>query len=124
MATLAIEIMDTASGKMAEDVVVQVRKIVGDDWQDLANDKTDSQGRAELAGSEEIKDGGYFEILVFLGAYFDQTGRTLPQYKMVDIVPLRFGVESAQSNITLRMSATPHSYSAEFSTEIKRLNLV
>lgn len=124
MATLAIEIMDSASGKMAEDVIVQVRKIVGDEWQDLMNAKTDGNGHAVLAASDDIKDGGYFEILVFLGAYFDQTGRVLPQFKMVDIVPLRFGVESAQSNITLRMSANPHSYSADFSTEIKRLNLV
>ena len=124
MATLAIEIMDSASGKMAEDVLVQVRKINGGEWQDLTDAKTDSKGEAILAEAEDIKDGGYFEILVFLGAYFDQTGRVLPQYKMVDIVPLRFGVESAQSNITLRMSANPHSYSADFSTEIKRLNLV
>ena len=124
MAVLAIEIMDSASGKMAEDVLIQIRKIDGGEWQDLTDAKTDSNGEAILAEAEDIKDGGYFEILVFLGAYFDQTGRVLPQYKMVDIVPLRFGVESAQSNITLRMSANPHSYSADFSTEIKRLNLV
>lgn len=116
--------MDSASGKMAEDVIVQVRKIEGGDWKDLANAKTNGKGYAVLAESDDIKDGGYFEVLVFFGAYFDQTGRVLPQYKMVDFVPLRFGVESAQSKITLRMSASPHSYSADFSTEIKRLNLV
>lgn len=124
MATLAIEIMDTASGKMAEDVMVQVRKIVEDEWHDLTNVSTNEKGHAVLAEANDIKDGGYFEVLVFLGAYFDQTGRDLPQYKMVDIVPLRFGVESAQSNITLRMAATPNSYTADFSTQIKRLNLV
>ncbi len=124
MTAMVIEIMDSASGKMAEDVLVQVRKIVGDKWQDLTDAKTNAKGEAILAEAEDIKDGGYFEILVFLGAYFDQTGRVLPQYKMVDIVPMRFGVESSDSNITLRMSATPHSYSADFSTEIKRLNLV
>ncbi len=124
MASLAIEIMDTASGKMAENVGVRVRKIVDEEWQDLAEVSTNEKGHAVLVEKDGIEDGGYFEVLVFLGAYFDQTGRNLPQYKMVDIVPLRFGVDAAQSNITLRIAATPHSYSADFSTEIKRLNLV
>lgn len=124
MAILAIEVLDTASGKMAEDVMVQARKIVDDEWKDLITAKTDSKGCAVLVDAGDIKDGGYFEILVFLGAYFDQTGRALPQFKMVDIVPLRFGIEPGQNSITLRMSANPHSYSADFSTKIKRLNLV
>jgi len=124
MATLAIEILDTASGRMAEDVQVQVRKIVDGDWQPLEDAQTDAKGTAVLVKKADLKDGGYFEVLVFLGAYFDQSGRDLPQYKMVDIVPLRFGVESASRNITLRMAVTPNSYSADFATEIKRLNLV
>ena len=124
MASLAIEIMDSASGKMAEDVAVRVRKVVNDEWQELAEVKTNEKGQAVLVEKADIKDGGYFEVLVFLGAYFDQTGHSLPQFKMVDIVPLRFGVEAAQRSITLRVTATPHSYSADFSTEIKRLNLV
>ncbi len=123
MATLAIEIMDTSSGKMADDVKVQVRKIVDGEWHELSEAHTNSSGRAILVEKAEIKDGGYFEVLVFLGGYFDQTGRDLPQFKMVDIVPLRFGVEEAQSNITLRMATTPNSYSADFSTETKRLKL-
>ncbi|MBL1435467.1 MAG: hydroxyisourate hydrolase [Rhodobacteraceae bacterium] len=121
---LAIEIVDSTSGKMAEDVQVQVRKIVDDEWKDFPEATTDVSGHAVLFAKDDIKDGGYFEILVCLGAYFDQTGHALPQYKLVDIVPLRFGLEPAQSNITLRMSATPHSYSADFSAQIKRLNLV
>jgi 5-hydroxyisourate hydrolase len=124
MATLAIEILDAASGKMAEDVQVQIRKIVDDEWQQLDDVQTDTKGAAVLCEGAVIEDGGYFEVLVFLGSYFDQSGRDLPQYKMVDIVPLRFGVESASRNITLRMSVTPHSYSADFATEIKRINLV
>ncbi len=123
MATLAIEIMDTSSGKMAEDVQVQVRKIVDGEWHDLSEARTNSSGYAVLVEKADIKDGGYFEVLVFLGGYFDQTGRDLPQFKMVDIVPLRFGVEEAQSNITLRMATTPNSYSADFATETKRLTL-
>ena len=124
MAFLAIEILDTSSGKMAEDVGVQVRKIVGDNWQDLAEAKTDKSGRAVLVETDSMSAGGYFEVLVFLGAYFDQAGFGLPQFKSVDIVPLRFGVESAQSNITLHFAANPYGYSTHFSTETKRLNLV
>lgn len=124
MATLAIEILDAASGKMAEDVQVQVSKNVRDAWQELADAQTNSNGSATLCEDADIKDGGYFEVMVHLGSYFEQTGQDLPQYKMVDIVPLRFGIDSASSNITLRMSVTPHSYTADFATEIRRINLV
>ncbi len=123
MATLTIEILDAASGIMAEDVQVQVRKIIDGDWQQLDDASTDLNGAATLLENDSIKDGGYFEVLVFLGGYFDKTGRDLPQIKMVDIIPLRFGIESAQSDIVLHISATPHGYSADFSTKIKRLNL-
>ena len=124
MATLAIEILDAASGKMAEDVRVQVSKNINDAWQELAEAKTNSSGSATLCQDADIKAGGYFEVMVHLGGYFEQTNQDLPQYKMVDIVPLRFGIESASSNITLRMSVTPHSYTADFATKIKRINLV
>lgn len=124
MATLAIEIVDSTSGEMAEEVRVQVRKIVDGEWKDFPVAMTDVDGHAVLFAEDDIKDGGYFEILVCLGEYFDQTGHALPQYKMIDIVPLRFGVETAQSDITLRMSATPNSYSTNFSTQTKRLDLV
>ena len=124
MALLEIEILDTSSGKMAEDVDVHVRKIVDDNWQDLAELQTDKFGRAVLADADVIDSGGYFEVLVFLGAYFDQAGFALPQFKSVDIVPLRFGVDSADSNITLHVAANPYGYSTHYSTETKRLNLV
>lgn len=124
MATLAIEILDAASGKMAEDVQVQASKIVNETWQELTDTKTNSSGRATLCEKADLKNGGYYEVMVHLGGYFEQTGQDLPQYKMVDIVPLRFGIDSASSNITLRMSVTPHSYTADFITEIKRINLV
>lgn len=124
MAALSIELFDKTSGKMAEDVEIQVRKVEDDGWKELAPASTDKNGKAILAAGKELTDGSYFEVLVFLGNYFDITGRMLPQYKMVDIVPLRFGIESASHDITLKIEASPYSYSANFSTQIKRLNLV
>ena len=81
MATLAIEVMDSASGKMAEDVKIQARKIVDGEWKDLITANTDTKGRAVLVESDDINDGGYFEILAFLGAYFDQTGKHRSIYR-------------------------------------------
>ena len=124
MTALTIEILDVTSGKMAEGVSIQVRKVVDGDWQQLPDVTTLPNGHAVLCGEGQINDGGYFEALVFLGAYFDATGRDLPQIKVVDIVPLRFGLEAGSGNIDIHMSITPHGYNAAFSTEPKRLNLV
>ncbi len=124
MTNLSIEILDSASGAMARGVSVGIRKIENGDWVQLETAKTDSDGQAILCTEDDIKEGGYFEVLVFLGAYFDSTGRDLPQIKMVDIIPLRFGLEPVTTGIDLRMIASPTSYSTAFSTQVKRLNLV
>jgi len=115
MTTLSIDILDAASGKMAEGVHVQTRKIVDGGWQSRPEAITDSNGRAVLGQGAEIGDGGYFELLVMLGAYFDQTGRDLPQIKLIDIIPLRFGLEAAVTDVSIQLSVTPHGYSSGFS---------
>jgi len=124
MIDLTIEILDSASGKMAAGVSIEIRKIENGNWVQLEDAQTGSDGKAVLCDAPTIADGGYFEVLVFLGAYFDQTGRDLPQIKMVDIVPLRFGLEPVTTGIDLRMTISPTSYSTAFSTRAKRLNLV
>jgi len=123
MAALTIQVLDVTSGKLAEGVLVQNRKIVGGDWQQLPDATTNAGGQAVLCDGDEIKDGGYFEVLVFLGAFFDNTGRDLPRIKMVDIVPLRFGLEPGISTVGIQMSVTPHGYTTAFVAEPKRLTL-
>ncbi len=114
MATLGIEILDTASGQMAEAVPVQIRKIVKGEWKSLPEAITKKDGSAILAEDSDMSAGGYFEVLVFLGAYFDGQGHDLPQMKLVDIVPLRFGLEAEGGDVGIRMSITPHGYQAGF----------
>lgn len=123
MTTLAINILDVASGSKAEGVTIQVRKIVDGDWHQLPDAVTHASGQAILCEDTDLEDGGYFEALIFLGAYFDQTSRDLPQIKLVDIVPLRFGIEQGSGNISIHMSITPHSYNAGFSTQSNPLVL-
>jgi len=123
MTALTIQILDVTSGKMAEGVLMQNRKIIDGDWQPLADASTNAGGRAILAENDTIKNGGYFEVLVFLGAFFDATGRDLPQIKLVDIVPLRFGLEPGIGAVDIHMSVTPHGYTVGFVTDTKRLTL-
>jgi len=104
---------------MAESVEIQTRKIVNGEWQQLPDTKTTRDGQATLVAKVDLQDGGYFEVLVYLGKYFNQFELALPQIKLVDIVPLRFGIEDSSEDIKLLMSVSPHSYTAGFSTEIK-----
>ncbi len=116
MARLSIEILDAASGIMAEGVPLQVRKIVDGEWKALPEALTKNGGSAILGEAGDIDSGGYFEVLVFLGAYFDSQGHDLPQMKLVDIVPLRFGLEPDAGDVGIRISITPHGYNAGFVT--------
>jgi len=117
MAKLEISILDMVSGQMAEGVEVQLRKVVNGDWQQLPDAKTAKGGHAVLCAGADLDGGGYFEVLVFLGKYFDQRGYGLPQIKLVDIVPLRFGIESGSADINIRMTSSTKGYNAGFATE-------
>ena len=117
MATLSINILDIASGRMAEGISVQIRKIVEGDWVQLPDAETQSDGHAKLCEGAVLSDGGYFETLVFLGAYFEHIGHDLPQLRLGGILPLRFGLEPADSDIAINLSITPHGYTAGFTTQ-------
>lgn len=123
MAALTLHILDVTSGKMAEGVLVQKRKIVDGEWEQLPDAETDASGQAVLSDTDGIETGGYYEVLVYLGAFFDQTGRDLPNIKLVDIVPLRFGLEPEIGAVDIHMSITPHGYNAAFATNTKVLKL-
>ena len=118
MATLSINVFDVASGKMAEGVSVQTRKIVDGEWVQLPDAETQSNGYAKLCEGADLSDGGYYETLIFLGAYFEKTGRDLPSVKLVDILPLRFGLEPATADVSINVSMTPHGYTTSFISQV------
>ncbi|MCF6273618.1 MAG: hydroxyisourate hydrolase [Rhodobacteraceae bacterium] len=116
MTGLKINILDSSTGKKAEGVLVQLRKISDGEWLSYPDVITGANGHALLCAEKDITDGGYFEVLVLLGQYFDKKGLGLPPIKLVDIIPLRFGLEKAEGDVVIHLSATPFGYTFSFST--------
>lgn len=110
MSKITIRIVDSMSGLRAADVEIETRKIVEGDWALISQSETDKNGCAEIADAADVEGGGYFEVLLFLGAYFNKMSYPLPAFKFVDIVPLRFGVEPDQDDCEIVVAMSPHGY--------------
>lgn len=110
MASMAIKIIDSTSGGFAENVAIETRKIVDGNWDLVSEIRSDIDGCGVLASDDELQNGGYYEVTVFLGAYFDESGYPLPSMKFVDILPLRFGLEDAELDCVIVLSVTPFGY--------------
>lgn len=109
-ASMNIKVVDSASGELAENVLIETRKIIDGDWHMISETKTDDMGHSTLAEADDFSDGGYFEALLFMGNYFTAKSYPLPQMKFIDIVPLRFGVEPGQNGCDIVMSVSPYGY--------------
>ena len=96
MGRLTTHVLDTARGRPAEGLDVQLFRLEATGWELLAEG-------ADFGPSE-------YELLFHVGAYLERAGFELPQPKFLDIVPIRFGVaEDGHYHVPLLIS--PYGYS-------------
>lgn len=110
MGRLTTHVLDTARGRPAEGLRVELARWTGV-WRKVAEGVTNADGRldAPLLDEATFQTGAY-ELLFHAGAWFDATGIGLPEPKFLDIVPIRFGIaEDAHYHVPLLLS--PFGYS-------------
>ncbi|HUF88006.1 MAG TPA: hydroxyisourate hydrolase, partial [Thermohalobaculum sp.] len=93
MGRLTTHVLDTAHGRPAAGVRIELYRIEGDGRRRVAEAVTDADGRCAgplLEG--EALAAGVYELVFHAGAYFDALGLALPEPKFLDRVPVRFGV--------------------------------
>lgn len=108
---LTTHVLDTAHGRPAEGLQIELFRIDGDARMPLRTLTTNADGRTDtqILPATEFAAGTY-ELVFHCGAYFDRCGVPAEHPRFLDTVPLRFGMsEAAHYHVPLLLS--PFGYS-------------
>jgi 5-hydroxyisourate hydrolase len=103
MGKLSTHVLDTANGRPAAGMKIELRRIPsGEPVKTLT---TNSDGRTDepVLGPAEIATGEY-ELIFHVGAYFGES-------KFLDLVPVRFRISDSSQNYHVPLLCSPWSYS-------------
>ena len=103
MGKLSTHVLDTANGRPAAGMKIELRRMCsGEVIKTLA---TNSDGRTDepVLGPDEIAVGDY-ELVFHVGAHFGEA-------KFLDIVPVRFRISDPTQNYHVPLLCSPWSYS-------------
>jgi 5-hydroxyisourate hydrolase len=116
MGKLSTHVLDTAHGRPAAGVAVELYAIEGRGTGEtrtlLAQAATNADGRcdAPLLSGETMRAGRY-ELVFAAGDYFRRQGVALPEPPFVDRVTIAFGIADPAQNYHVPLVVTPWSYS-------------
>ena len=108
---LTTHVLDTANGKPAAGMSVELYAVDGDDRTQMKSVRTNADGRTDgpLLSREEFAIGLY-EIVFDVAGYFAQdTG--LPEPPFLGHVPIRFGIADPDAHYHVPLLVSPWSYS-------------
>lgn len=112
MAKLTTHVLDTASGRPAVDMRVELVRIADSKVHHVQDVTTNADGRIDeplLSGiTMEI---GLYELRFFVGDYFTMQGSALSDPPFLDVVPIRFNIADDQANYHVPLLVSPWSYS-------------
>lgn len=107
---LTTHVLDTAHGRPAAGMSVELFRIEGEERVRLKSVVTNEDGRTDepLLNRDEFGTGLY-EIIFDVGAYFrNKAGVTEPPF--LDRVPIRFGIADPDSHYHVPLLTSPWSY--------------
>lgn len=112
MGKLSTHVLDTAHGKPAGGVQVQLFGVEGERRRLIKADVTNADGRcgAPLLEGEALLPGQY-ELVFAAGDYFAAQGVALAAPRFLDRITIAFGIADPQQNYHVPLVVTPWSYS-------------
>ena len=112
MGKLSTHVLDTAHGCPAADLRIELWQLRDDGEKLVKTVRTNADGRTDqpLRDATAIEVGAY-ELLFFVGEYFQARGVALPDPRFLDIVPVRFGIADAAANYHVPLLVSPWAYS-------------
>lgn len=109
--SLTTHVLDTATGRPAAGLSIQLFRIDGESRTLLKTAATNADGRCDepLLAGEAFRPGEY-ELVFAAGDYLRRQGADLPDPAFLDRIPLRFGMaEAVHYHVPLLVS--PYGYS-------------
>ncbi|MFD1694283.1 hydroxyisourate hydrolase [Roseibium aestuarii] len=115
MGRLTTHVLDTASGKPAAGLTIELRRLCADGkhWTDLATKVTNADGRVDAPFLEgETMEVGTYELRFHAGDYLKASGAPgLADPLFLDIIPLRFAIADPQAHYHVPLLLSPFGYS-------------
>ena len=112
MGRLSTHVLDTARGRPAAGLRVELAALDGGARRPLVDTRTNADGRtdAPLMAGEGFRTGS-FELLFHVGEYFREAGLPLADPPFLDVVPVRFTVAEPDGHYHVPLLVSPWSYS-------------
>lgn len=104
--SLSTHVLDTARGRPAEGIRVNLVHLVGDARIEVAQGVTDADGRIASAFDGNLA-AGWYELSFAVGAYFAKTGT--PSF--YDEIPIRFRIDAEVAHYHVPLLLAPWAYS-------------
>ena len=109
---LTTHVLDTARGKPAAGMVIELLRIDGIDHHQIKTVSTNSDGRVDaplLSGAE--LGSGVYELRFHAGDYLRSTGEALPDPAFLDVIPIRFGIADTAAHYHVPLLISAYGYS-------------
>lgn len=108
---LTTHVLDTARGRPAEGMKIELFRIEGAERALLKSLQTNHDGRTDeqILPAADFAVGEY-ELVFHAGAYLDANGTPPESPRFLDIIPIRFGL-SEQSHYHVPLLLSPFGYS-------------
>jgi len=111
-AKLTTHVLDTANGCPAAQMQIELWALTGNGRKLLKSVRTNGDGRTEqplLSGAELA--AGQYELVFFVGDYFEAKTGEKPAVRFLDCVPVRFGIGEPAASYHVPLLCSPWSYS-------------
>lgn len=110
--TLTTHVLDTAAGRPAAGVRIELFRLSAGGREKLADEMTDRDGRcaAPLLAGQAMRPGTY-ELVFHVADYFRAADAALTEPAFLDQVPVRFGIAEAGAHYHVPLLISPYGYS-------------
>lgn len=110
MGRLTTHVLDTARGRPAAGLRIELLRAGADE--PLAVIRTNADGRADapLLEGEAFAKGNY-ELRFHAGEYLRAGGAALPEPAFLDVIPIRFGIADPAAHYHVPLLLSPYGYS-------------
>ena len=107
---LTTHVLDTALGRPARGVRVELWREYAGDWQSVAEAVTNADGRLAVPLLGPDAEPGTYELRFFAGAYH-RTLATAPASPFLEVIPVRFLLAEPAEHYHVPLLLSPYAYS-------------
>lgn len=113
MTGLTTHVLDTALGKPAQGLRIQLMRMNGEEAELIKTVFTNDDGRVD-GGPMLFGDTfqvGQYELLFHAGDYLKAKGFALTEPPFLDVIPIRFGISDTTAHYHVPLLLSPYGYS-------------